>query len=368
MSKHVIVVGAGIVGSWCALRLAQTGARVTLIDGEREDFAAGGPSASLAAAGLLTVVGHAPLDSSGHPSMPALAHEAFDLWRARTPGRPWEDAVAFKGGVVIAADDAAADAFLAQARREGRAAQRLSAAEFRKRAGLDAQIACAVFVEEEGVADPARTLSGMAMELHALGVAVRRGVEIERVESEPVRVRTFDDASIEGDLVVLATGIMNQALMARAAPALARMRPAKGHIVPVDLAAPLPLPVRAPGFYLAPHGDGRTLLGATMEWDRYDRGVRQEAVRTLLDAVEATLPRVVKQSETELPWAGVRPMSPDGAPMIGPSGAALIAAGHSRNGWLFAPLTAEIICAYVWGEEIPARWAALSPDRFKDAP
>ena len=60
-------------------------------------------------------------------------------------------------------------------------------------------------------------------------------------------------------------------------------------------------------------------------------------------------------------------MSPDSWPMIGPSGDVLIAAGHSRNGWLLAPITAEIITAYVMGADIPAEWAALSPDRFGNA-
>jgi glycine oxidase len=67
-------------------------------------------------------------------------------------------------------------------------------------------------------------------------------------------------------------------------------------------------------------------------------------------------------------WTGIRPMSPDGWPMIGPTPEGIyIAAGHSRDGWLMAPITAEIITAYVFGQEIPPEWAALSPERFNDA-
>ena len=63
---------------------------------------------------------------------------------------------------------------------------------------------------------------------------------------------------------------------------------------------------------------------------------------------------------------GIRPMSPDGWPMIGPTGeGVLVAAGHSRDGWLMAPITAEIITAYVFGAEIQPDWAALSPERFE---
>jgi glycine oxidase len=54
--------------------------------------------------------------------------------------------------------------------------------------------------------------------------------------------------------------------------------------------------------------------------------------------------------------------------MIGPTPEGIyIAAGHSRDGWLMAPITAEIITAYVFGQEIPPEWAALSPERFNDA-
>jgi len=357
LSKRVVVVGAGVVGAFCAVRLARSGARVTLIDGDREDFSVGGPSASLAAAGMLTVVGHALPGAVGHPLFAELARAAFALWRARSAEAPWRDAVRFDGGVVINENEAQAEALVALGGR------RIGAGEMRKRTGLAARADHAVFVQEEGVADPARMMSGLAMEAYQLGVTVRRGCEVEAVEGDPIRVRTFEDEFIDADAVVLATGIMNQARLARSAPALALMRPAKGHMAPVVLEAPLGVPLRGPDFYLAPREGCAAVLGATMEWDRYDRAVRQEQVGALMAAAERTLPGAVMRSD-ELAWAGVRPMSPDGAPMVGPSGPALVAAGHSRNGWLLAPLTAEIICAYVWGEEIPPLWASLSPDRF----
>ena len=100
-----------------------------------------------------------------------------------------------------------------------------------------------------------------------------------------------------------------------------------------------------------------------MDFDRTDRLVDPAQVEALLAAADALLPGEVQP--TPKPWTGIRPMSPDGWPMIGPSGDVLIAAGHSRNGWLLAPITAEIITAYVMGADIPPEWAALSPDRFE---
>jgi glycine oxidase len=100
-----------------------------------------------------------------------------------------------------------------------------------------------------------------------------------------------------------------------------------------------------------------------MQFDRYDRGVEQSQVQKLLAAGEAAAPGQIKP--TGRAWAGIRPMSPDGWPLIGRSNGILVAAGHSRNGWVLAPITAEIITAYVFGAELSPAWAALSPQRFE---
>jgi len=102
-----------------------------------------------------------------------------------------------------------------------------------------------------------------------------------------------------------------------------------------------------------------------MDFDRTDRLVDPAQVAALLAAANTLLPGEVHPAPK--PWTGIRPMSPDGWPMIGPSGDVLVAAGHSRNGWLLAPITAEIITAYVMDDAIPPEWAALSPDRFGQA-
>jgi glycine oxidase len=146
---------------------------------------------------------------------------------------------------------------------------------------------------------------------------------------------------------------------------LAQVRPAKGHLVPVVTPAPLPLSVRAPDFYLAPR-EGEIVLGSTMEFGAFDRRVERARVRALLEAAHRALPGLVRAREDAPAWAGVRPMSPDWAPLIGRSGPVLVSCGHSRNGWLLAPISAEIICAHVFEEDLPALWAAFHPGRFNE--
>jgi glycine oxidase len=121
--------------------------------------------------------------------------------------------------------------------------------------------------------------------------------------------------------------------------------------------------LRTGEFYIAQRRDD-AVIGATLEYDRFDRKVDRAKIAELHAAAERLLPGEIKL--TDQAWAGIRPMSPDGWPMIGSAkDGILIAAGHSRDGWLMAPITAEIITAYVFGDEIPPEWAALSPKRFE---
>jgi len=348
--KSVIIVGAGVIGLTCALRLAKAGARVTLIEAESEDVIYGGPMTSASAAGMLSPFGEAP---SPHDR---LALASYDLWREGARGSMWEDGLRFDGGVFVGGD-----ALLARAKAAGRSASALNSGQFRKRTGLNAKLENAVFVEDEGVADPVRVLTGLMMSARAHGVLMYNNTDV--LEASATHVRMHDGNDLEADHVVLATGAWSiDALLAKA-PALKQIRAGKGVLVQVELANALRPNLHAPDFYIAERR-GDIVLGATLELDRSDRRVDPAQVETLLAAAEKLLPGEVRP--TGRSWAGIRPMSPDGWPMVGPSGdGLLLAAGHSRNGWLLAPITAEIIASYVFGDELSPAWAALSPQRFE---
>lgn len=245
-------------------------------------------------------------------------------------------------------------------RTRGRNASVLNAGQWRKRTGLTARIDNAVFIEDEGVADPIRVLSGLAMDARRHGVILEFGADVAAVSA--TQVEFFDSEPLDADAVLLATGVWATAALQEAAPALKRIRAAKGQLVPVALARPLGPSLRADDFYLTRRMDDDVVLGATVEFDVFDRHASEAVAAQLMAAAEQLLPGEVKQREKG--WAGIRPMSPDGQPMIGKSGEVWIAAGHSRNGWLLAPLTAEIVCAQIMDEEISPLWERYSPDRF----
>jgi glycine oxidase len=358
----VIVVGAGIVGMYSALRLAQLGAHVTLLEAEAEDFGGHGPAASLAAAGMLAPISEAFAEEGAHPNLAELGLASFDLWREQAKGAIWEDGVRFDGAAFVARDAAEAEAVHARAGALGRDAAPITPGQWKKRTGLDGRIDHALFIADEAIADPERVLTGLHMEAHRHGVAVHFRHDVKSVA--PGKVEVWDGPDFSADHVVLAPGAWANDALRAAAPPLKTLRPAKGCLAPVMLERELAANVRAPDFYLARRHDNDVVLGATMQFDNFSRTPDMEAVAGLFAAAEKMLPGQVKPREGVRPWAGVRPMSPDWAPLIGRCDTGvLIAAGHSRNGWLLAPVTAEIICAEIFGWKLSPLWQAFRPER-----
>jgi glycine oxidase len=123
--------------------------------------------------------------------------------------------------------------------------------------------------------------------------------------------------------------------------------------------------VRMTSGYLVPRGDGRYVLGATMEERGFDTTVTAGAVFEMLRDAGELIPGVSELVIDEI-IAGLRPATPDNAPALGPASVPGLhwAVGHYRNGILLAPITAEIVLAGLLGEELPAIAAPFSPLRF----
>src|SRR5207248_3471778 len=100
--------------------------------------------------------------------------------------------------------------------------------------------------------------------------------------------------------------------------------------------------------YVVPRGDGRYVLGATMEERGFDTTVTAGAVFELLrDAIEL-LPGFSELVIDELS-VGLRPSTPDNAPALGPGAldGLVWATGHYRHGILLTPITTEIVVSHL---------------------
>jgi glycine oxidase len=359
-AKKIVVVGAGAIGLCSALHLVTLGHDVTLIDGDSGDWENFGAAASLAAAGMLAPLAEAAIaPPEGHPRALELMMASLEIWRGMQSKH-----VRFAGGLILGAELVARASALAEA--NGLQAQRLSKDAVASRFGLNADEGL-YSPDEEATVSPLAQLRAWLAEFRERGGKAHFDIEADTIEKKPWgrAVRCLGGEMFSADQIVLAPGIWARESLIEAAPALSLLRPAKGHLCDVQLSADLSANVHAPGFYLAARGGAEAVLGSTMEFDRDDRRIEPEKVQALRDAARAFLPGTFSD-DVGRAWAGVRPMSPDWAPMIGRSGAhgVIVACGHSRNGWLLAPITARIVAAYAEGEEIDPLWQAFAPDRF----
>jgi glycine oxidase len=133
--------------------------------------------------------------------------------------------------------------------------------------------------------------------------------------------------------------------------------------------------IRSKQAYLVPRGDGRVVVGATVEDAGFDKQVVPQALDALLGQAAALWPALCEAPIVDR-WAGLRPGTTDDLPLIGKvdTGAAgrgsggatarcFIAAGHFRNGILLAPATADVVASLMAGEPPRVALEAFAPDR-----
>jgi glycine oxidase len=142
--------------------------------------------------------------------------------------------------------------------------------------------------------------------------------------------------------------------------------PVKGQMV--NLRCPperLRCVVRMPGMYLMPRGDGRVTVGATIEHVGFDETVQEPAIRKLIEAALRLLPEARTPPEMES-WAGLRPGTPDGLPILGAAEMEHCwhATGHYRDGILLAPVTARVMAQCMLGETPEVSLEVFTPARF----
>jgi glycine oxidase len=123
--------------------------------------------------------------------------------------------------------------------------------------------------------------------------------------------------------------------------------------------------VKGTPVYLVPRADGRIVIGASVEEVGFDLSPRAGAVYELLRDALTVLPEL-GEAQFEDVCTGLRPGSPDNAPLIGPSGlpGLVHASGHFRNGILLTPVTADAVAAHVVDGALPDVVRPFPPTRF----
>ncbi len=165
------------------------------------------------------------------------------------------------------------------------------------------------------------------------------------------------------ELTVLAAGAWSSSLLKSLGYRGPTMHPVKGQmlsfIVPDELMPPLP--IHAENIYLVPRTDGRLLCGATVETVGFDKRVTGEGMEYLLQGAFETIPDL-RRCEIDKTWAGLRPGSSDGWPVLGWAVPGLLLnTGHYRRGILFAPLSCLAVADIAQGKAAPQAAAVFAP-------
>jgi glycine oxidase len=366
-----IIVGAGVIGLACAWRAARRGLQVRVL--ERDQPGAG---ASGVAAGMLAPVGEANWGEEGLMRMAIASARAWPGFASELAADSGLE-VGYEacGALHVALDRDETDELRRQFELmesldlgvewlRGHACRELEP-------GLAPASAAGVHAPHEAAVDPGLLLPALAAAVVEGGGQVVVDAEVTDALFEDGRlvgVTTAEGSEHRAERVVLATGAW-----AGTTPWLPRdvrppVRPVKGQILTLrgspDL-RPCDRIVASERAYLVPRPDGRLVVGATVEERGFDVQVTAGAVHELLREAYRALPEVAELELVEM-LAGLRPGTPDNAPLIGPGGldGLLIATGHYRNGILMAPLTADAIAAMLSSASPPAEAKPAHPGRF----
>jgi len=341
----VVVVGAGLIGLAIAFELAERGASVRVYD-----RAEPGRGASWAGAGMLAPHSER-LEDEAMLGIGASSLAQYPGFVERVRAASGMDSRLHLDGIVHTAFDSDR---LEDLRGIERAlhARGVACDLLDRRLVLAAEPALSpgvlggLVVHGEGWVDNRRLGRALTAACQARGVRMARSAEIA-VECDSRRalgVRT-SLGFVAASAVVNACGAWAAAL--EGVPPLCRppVEPVKGQMLAIGAPdAFLRRTTWVPGAYLVPRGDGRLLVGATMERTGFDERVTAAGVHGLLAAALAAAPSLGSFTVTES-WAGLRPGTPDGRPFIGPTALEgfFLATGHFRNGILLAPATARLV-------------------------
>jgi glycine oxidase len=359
----VTVAGTGLIGLAVALALADLNLRVRLIGearpGESSPAGAGMLAPSLEDAG------------AGAPAGPVhrFSLAALDRYVAYVGDLTERSGVRVdlsrRGILRVALDDPGA---VVLRQRQGADSEWLDAASVLEREPGLRGVAGGLLYPSDGAVDNVALLK-------ALDVAIARMPNIERLRGSISSVVVNGDGArctMAGERTVYAAPHLVLAAGAwvgeiRGLPRALPIEPVRGQMFSIARRsgdAPTRV-VYGPHAYLVPRGD-MLLVGATMERVGFDVRTTDAALAELRAGAAALWPPIATAA-TAAEWAGLRPVTPDLLPIIGPDPdhpALIYACGHSRHGILMAPLTGDCVAALVAGAAPPADLHAFRVERF----
>ncbi|MER6133635.1 glycine oxidase ThiO [Streptomyces sp. NPDC001815] len=379
-TPDVLVVGGGIIGLVTAWRAAQRGLTTALVDPEP------GGGAAQVAAGMLAAVTELHYGEQtllGLNLASARRYPDFVAELTGATGATGEDLGYRRCGTLAVALDADDRAHLrelhALQQRSGLESEWLSGRECRR---LEPMLAPGVRgglrVDGDHQIDPRRLAGALVTACERARVTFHRtwAERLVVVRDRAAGVVTTDGTELRAGQVVLAAGSLSGRLAGVPEDVLPPVRPVKGQVLRLTvpkrsapfLSRTVRAVVRGSHVYLVPRESGELVVGATSEELGWDTTVTAGGVYELLRDAHELVPGITELPLTET-RAGLRPGSPDNAPLLGPTElpGLLLATGHHRNGVLLTPVTGDVMAHALTTGELPDEARPFTPRRFDAA-
>jgi glycine oxidase len=347
-SADVIIIGGGVIGLLSARELAKAGAQVILLEkqalGRESSWAGGGILSPLypwrVADAITTLCGWS------QQAYPALAAE---LLAATGVDPEWR-----RSGLLISDCEDLGQA-LAWRQKHGAKLEVLTPLELQRIApGLGLAPAQPLFMPDVGQVRNPRLLRALRMDLEQRGARLLEQHPVQEIQAPHGKITGVSTPQgwFSAPRYVVTAGAWSGALAGEIKASGVDIAPVKGQMLIYGMPPGLlPCMVLHQGHYLIPRQDGRILVGSTVEHTHFDKSTTDLAYAELTAFAHAVLP-ALRGCEPERHWAGLRPGSPEGVPLIGahPKIENLyFNCGHFRNGFVMAPASTRLLADLMLG-------------------
>jgi glycine oxidase len=233
--------------------------------------------------------------------------------------------------------------------------------------GVSPEVRRALHLPGEHRVDNVQACAALAIACRRLGVTLHYGVHIEQVRREGDGVRVIGPGYIrDAGILVLAAGAWSGTVGGVGGLPELPVRPVRGQMLLLGgVDWPWKGTVRGTPFYAVRRGATGLLVGATVEEAGFSAYATPDGIGSLLAFLRRYLPGLA-EARLETLWAGLRPGTPDGLPILGPlpEWPVVVATGHYRNGILLAPWTAEQVALLVSAGATGSAGASNEDDPF----
>jgi glycine oxidase len=362
------IIGGGIIGLSIGWKLLKRGLSVAVFERDRI-----GSGATRAATGMLAATAEV---EPGEDDLLPLTLASQNLWRSFATELEAESGVRVDyradGTMVVALSREEVDRLRFRhdlQKKLGLDTTWLSGGAAREREpGLRPNVSGAIYCEQDHQVDARRVSSALAKAFVKAGGQLfenTRVVSLERSGGKVTGLST-ETETYNANTIILAAGAWSPELVQGLELPI---RPLKGQSLALRMDPRMPAlnhVVWTEQIHMAPKGDGRLIVGATVEERGFDTANTAGGVFALLEAARRVLPAMEELAIDEI-WTGFRPTSLDDAPILGEVGidGLVVATGHHRNGILLAPVTARAISSLVVDGRMDGPEAAFTFQRFQ---